>query len=315
MTKNGMTRIDAREATEYFLGQFRSDVNKYDRGRVFVIAGSRGMSGAAILSARAAMRSGAGLVYSVLPAGLMTSVEPALPEALKCPVGESGSPHFAAGDADRLKELARRADAAVLGPGLGRDESTLALTRELLADPEFAPAAKALVLDADGLYAFKGRAAELKKAAACRPGQLVITPHEGEAAALLDVTAAEVKASREACVRALAELLAGGVTVLKGRETLTASAGARGTKIYVNTTGNPGLATGGSGDVLAGMIAGLTASDGAREGNCQPLVNIVNYGVALHGRAGDILTARHGERCLAAGDLIEGLGELRNYAG
>ena len=310
-----MRRIDPREAAEYYLGHFRPDVNKYDRGRVFVIAGSRGMSGAAILSARAAMRAGGGLVYSVLPAGLLPVVAAALPEALKCPVGESGSAHFTAGDAKRLKELARRADAVVLGPGLGRDESTLTLARELLADPEFAPEAMALVLDADGLYAFKERAAELKAAAALRRGRIVITPHEGEAAALLGIAAAEVKARREECVRALAELLDGGVAVLKGRETLTAHTGPRGTEVFVNTTGNPGLATGGSGDVLAGMIAGLTASDRAREGNCQPLANIVNYGAALHGLAGDMLSARHGERYLTAADIIEGLGDIRNYAG
>ncbi|MBO7407468.1 MAG: NAD(P)H-hydrate dehydratase, partial [Clostridia bacterium] len=181
-----MTRIEAQAAIEYYLGQFRADVNKYDRGRVFVIAGSRGMSGAAILSARAAMRSGAGLVYSVLPGGLLPGVEPALPEALKCPVGGPDKECFAAEDAARLKELAARADAVVLGPGLGRNESTLALVQELVADPEFAPDARAIILDADGLYAFKGRASELAEAAARRNGQFVLTPHEGEMAGLLE---------------------------------------------------------------------------------------------------------------------------------
>ncbi|MBO5076705.1 MAG: NAD(P)H-hydrate dehydratase [Clostridia bacterium] len=310
-----MTRIEAQAAIEYYLGQFRADVNKYDRGRVFVIAGSRGMSGAAILSARAAMRSGAGLVYSVLPGGLLPGVEPALLEALKCPVGDPDKGYFAAEDAARLKELAARADAVVLGPGLGRNESTLALVQELVADPEFAPDARAIILDADGLYAFKGRASELAEAAARRNGQFILTPHEGEMAGLLELTAAEVRAERAECVTKLAELLGGGAAVLKGRETLTATFSRTGAEIYVNTAGGPGLATGGSGDVLAGLIAGLAASDRARAGNCQPLINIVNYGVALHGLAGDILTARRGVRYLTAGDIIEGLGEIRNYAG
>lgn len=311
-----MIRIEAQQAIEYFLGAFRRDVNKYDRGRVFVIAGSRGMSGAAILSARAAMRSGAGLVYSVLPGGLLQGVEPALPEALKCPVDGPDKEYFAAEDAAKLKGLALRADAVVLGPGLGRNENTLALVRALAADPGFAPDARAIILDADGLYAFKGRAAELADVAAVRRGgQLVLTPHEGEMAGLLELTAAEVRVRRAECVTKLAGLLAGGAAVLKGRETLTAAGTAAGTEIYVNVTGGPGLATGGSGDVLAGLIAGLAASDRAREGDCQPLINIVNYGVALHGLAGDILTARRGERYLTAGDIIEGLGEIRNYAG
>ena len=184
--------INADEALNYYLRPLDPDADKFANGSVLVIAGSYGMTGAAVLCAKAAMRSGAGLVYSALPGACLRNVEISLPEAVKCPLGESGKTYFDIDDADRLAELSGRKDAVVIGPGLGREAGTQKLVRKLLASKEFAPDAKAVVLDADGLYPFTGRAEEMQKAAEIRPGKFVITPHEGEAARLLGVSRTQI---------------------------------------------------------------------------------------------------------------------------
>ncbi|MBP5780022.1 MAG: NAD(P)H-hydrate dehydratase [Clostridia bacterium] len=297
--------INADEALNYYLRPLDPDADKFANGSVLVIAGSYGMTGAAVLCAKAAMRSGAGLVYSALPGACLRNVEISLPEAVKCPLGESGKTYFDIDDADRLAELSGRKDAVVIGPGLGREAGTQKLVRKLLASKEFAPDAKAVVLDADGLYPFTGRAEEMQKAAEIRPGKFVITPHEGEAARLLVVSRTQISEGRPEYALKLGAMLCGGTAVLKGHRTLVTAGG----ELWENRTGNPGMGTGGSGDVLAGIIAGLAA--GADE-HCQNLLNVVKSGVAIHGLAGDAAASRNSQRYITASDLIFELGEMRN---
>lgn len=298
-------KIDVRKAVDFFLDPLRRDADKYANGKVAVIAGSSGMTGAAILCARACMRSGAGLVYSVLPGTCLRTAEPALTEAVKCPVGVE-SDFFTEADSEKVIDLSKDAKAVVIGPGLGRNPETVGFVRRLLGNSEFAPKAEAVVIDADALFAYSNDGAALTEASELRPGKTVITPHEGEAARLLGIGRDEVSRDRTGTLMKLSALTGGGIAVLKGSGTLVAN----GNAVFVNTTGNPGMGTGGSGDVLAGIIAGFAAS-----GYGQSLANIVNYGVALHGLSGDIEASAHSERFITASDLIKGLGEIKKYAG
>ncbi len=318
--------IGIEEAVRYFRSPFRKDASKRVRGRVAVIAGSRGMSGAAALCAEAAMRSGAGLSYLILPASCLAAAEILVPEAVKLPVGEGARSCFTERDIDRVAGCCSAADAVVIGPGLGRDARTGAFVRGLLADPDFAPAACVIVTDADGLWHLGSDREEIVKITSAHPGKFVFTPHEGEAARLLGTGVGEVAAERRKSAAALFELTSGGVAVLKGSGTLVAAGGeSGGACVFVNVTGNPALATGGSGDVLAGVIGGMAASApaveaaegcaAARPGDCHFAENIVKYAVALHGLAGDLAAGKYGGRWPLARDIIRELGEIGKDAG
>ena len=298
--------VDVNAAIRCFLAPLPPEADKFANGRVLLIAGSRGMTGAAILAAGAAMRSGAGLVYTAIPGACLGAVETALTEAVKCPIGDGGKTAFGPEDAAELTSLAEHADAVVLGPGLGRQPGTQALVTALLDSEAFAAGAKMLVLDADGLYPYRANGGKLLAAARKRPGKLVITPHEGEAARLLGVEPRQIHENRAESARQLAALTGGGAAVLKGHGTLIAGGDAPET-VYVNNTGNPGMGTGGSGDVLAGMIAALALS-------ADNVLSAACCGTALHGLSGDIMAERFGQRFITASDLINGLGEIKNYA-
>ncbi len=252
------------------------DGHKGDYGTVLVVAGSEVMLGAAILCATSALRSGAGLVRVALPKALL----PLLPLAVPCAttVLRAGAPFAAA---------LLGADAVVVGPGLGGGVATKNLLRTVLAAGD-APA----VLDADALNAL----APLRRAPATRR-QLVLTPHPGEAARLLGTTAAAVQRDRRAALTALCER-SGAVVVLKGAGTLVGD----GRRCFDNRSGNPGMATGGSGDVLAGLIGALLAQ------GLQPF-DAACLGAAVHGRAGDRVAARLSPRGLIASDLPAAIAE------
>jgi NAD(P)H-hydrate epimerase len=203
------------------------------------------------------------------------------------PAGPSGEVGREA--VEPLLAAARGKDVLALGPGLGRGEETAAAIREVVRRSPL-PA----VIDADGIVAFAARAGEL----AGRAAATVLTPHPGEMGSLLGLSASEVEADRLAAARrAAAE--SGAVVVLKGHLSLVASPGG---PVRVNPTGNPGMATGGSGDVLTGMIAGLLAQGFEADAAAAA-------GVYLHGLAGDRAAERLGETALAAGDLIAALPE------
>lgn len=255
---------------------------KGDFGHVAVLAGSPAMPGAAILAARGAMKAGAGRVSAALPSVMRTSFISHLPESMLIDTvdGDNGGVGL-----QNIQQLAAfKADSWLIGPGMGRDERTLDLIREFLPHIEV-PA----VLDADALFAVCGYLRLLKKARA----PLVITPHPGEMAKLLGVSVADVQGNRVAVAEGFAKQT-NVVVVLKGAGTIIATPDGR---VFVNQTGNPGMATGGTGDVLAGMVATFLA---------QGMVPAVAAACAawLHGRAGDIAVETSGVAGLLAGDIV-----------
>lgn len=220
--------------------------NKYTAGSVLVVGGSRGLTGAPCLAAEAAFRADAGYVSVAVPASALPVFEQRLLEAVKRPCPEDGEGRLAPEAADAVLELAARAAAVALGPGLGRSEGTRELVRRLLAGLE-AP----VVLDADGLWAVAGHLDWVF----ARDTPTVLTPHAGELGRLLGRESAWVAAHRLAAVRTAAAD-AGAIVLLKGADTLIAGAGGG---VLVSELGPPSLATAGTGDVLTGVIAAFLA--------------------------------------------------------
>jgi NAD(P)H-hydrate epimerase len=258
--------------------------NKGSFGRVLVVAGSRGMSGAAVLCGSAALRGGAGLVRVAVPAEVLPLVAAGNPCYMTAPLPADEEGRFAGEAADPLLRLAEGFTVLAVGAGLGR---SAALTYLVSAVVE--RAAVPVVLDADGLNALAGHADRLRG----RPAPLVLTPHPGEFARLVGLDIPAVLARREElAVRFAAEH--GLVVVLKGHATLVTD----GRRLYRNTTGNPGMATAGSGDVLTGLVAALL-------GQGLDAFAAAQLGVWLHGRAGDLARDDLGEPSLIATDLIQ----------
>ncbi len=247
--------------------------HKGDFGRILIRAGSTGMMGAACLCGKAAMRSGAGLVTLAVPSQNFAIPQTYVPEAMCCMSEEAYSKGM-------------KSDAVVVGPGIGISEENKILIVKLIMDYD-----GTVVLDADGLNVMGDL---LFDRGYCKKSKLIITPHEGEAARLLKCSREEVSNSRIECANILAANI-GATVVLKGAETIIAD-GKSG--VYINTTGNPGMATAGSGDVLAGMI-GAFAGQGMR-----PEIAAV-YGVYIHGMAGDLAAEEKGEYGMIAGDIVE----------
>jgi NAD(P)H-hydrate epimerase len=217
--------------------------HKRSVGTVLVAGGSRGMSGAAAMAALGALRSGAGLVHCLLPSDLVAE-KPYL-EVINVAAPSEG--RLGRGDADAVRAQMGQLKATALGPGMGRDDETVALVRELVAGGPDVP----LVIDADGLFAL---GTDLESLAG-RTAPTVLTPHEGELARLLGTSAAEVAAHRLGSAREAARRSAATV-LLKGAHTIVADPGGT---AFVVPTGNPGLATPGTGDVLTGIVAGQLA--------------------------------------------------------
>ena len=256
------------------------DDHKHRSGDVLVVAGSRGMTGAPTLVAQGAYRAGAGLVHVAVPRGILSSVQPALAEAVWLPLPEGPEGALAAGAWDELAERAARCDAIAVGPGLTTTGETPELVRRLVSE---APAP--LVIDADAINAFEGRPAELAE----RPGEAVLTPHEGEFSRLFAMPVSELAEERVGLVRkAAAEVR--GVVALKGPRTLVALPDGR---VRVNPTGSSALATGGTGDVLTGIVAAFLARGLAPE-------DAATAAAFVHGLAGEIAGRRSGEGTLAS---------------
>lgn len=257
----------------------KREIHKGSCGRILIAAGSVGMAGAAVLAARGALRSGAGLVQLSVPQEIFPIVQTGVLEATCL--------------TDSLDNIdLSRYNAAAAGPGLGDSRESVEKVRILL-DSFDGP----LVLDADGLnIAAREDFFDLMRA---RGGRLIITPHMGEARRLMAKDFSEKMTRRE-----LAEALAqktGAVTVLKGAGTVVA---AEGQKTYTNTTGNPGMATAGSGDVLTGIVTSLC---GQRHSDGRPIepLEAAIAGVYIHGLAGDLGAEEKGEYGLIAGDIAE----------
>jgi NAD(P)H-hydrate epimerase len=261
-------------------------VHKGANGRVALVAGSTGLTGAAALASMAAVRAGAGLVTLGVAAGLNAVMEVKLTEVMTRPLPEGASGVVGLAAVTDIAALAENADVLAVGPGLGRAEDTCAAVREVVKNVHCP-----LVIDADGLNALAGHGEVLRQAAALA----VLTPHPGELARLIDRTPAVINADRLAAARAAAESL-GAVIVLKGPGTVVAFPDG---EAFINPTGTAALATGGTGDVLTGVIAALIAQGLASQ-------DAAVAGVFLHGLAGEI-AARGGMVGLAAGDLLPAL--------
>jgi hydroxyethylthiazole kinase-like uncharacterized protein yjeF len=262
-------------------------------GHVLVIAGAQGYVGAARLATEAALRSGAGLVTLAVPEPLLDAASNGLSEAMTYPLPAEATGVIAARAAGEAATLANARDAVVLGPGLTTHDGPARFVHGLLAMAPGVP----LVLDADALNIVAASAEVFSAVLRARTGTCVITPHPGEAARLLGVSIAEIQADREAAVQRLVQLGAG-VVVLKGHKTLI---GAADDALAMNTTGGNGLAKGGSGDVLAGLIGGLLAQ------GMQPF-DAARLGVYLHGLAGDLAQAQHSARAMLARDVLASFG-------
>ena len=257
------------------------NAHKYQVGKVAVIAGSRGFSGAAVLAAEAALRVGAGLVRLAVPASLGPVAESLSREVIVNYMPENERGEFSRRALDSLMELVSWANVVALGPGLGRGAEVQELIRELIVAID-----KPLVLDADGLFAVSRDPLLLTH----RQAATILTPHAGEFKRLAQLEhQPHWPEAREFAQRYQVHLL------LKGAPSLLATPTG---EILVNDTGNPGMATGGTGDVLTGMIAGMLAQN-----ETWPLVPA--GAMYAHGLAGDLAAARKGIWGLLAGDLLE----------
>lgn len=275
------------------------DAHKFSAGTLLLIAGSDQYRGAALLAGEAALRIGCGMVYLGVPASIRSQIDIGLREAITFPLPETPDGTVAPEAAAVLEAYLDRADAVAIGPGMGRNEETDGFIRDFVsASP------KPVVVDADGITAFAGRG---ESVSALGP-QLVITPHSGELKRLVDTDIPDSPPERVTKTAELAEQL--GVALLhKGAPSLVA---APGEGLWINTSGNSALATGGTGDVLTGLVGGLLAQ------GADPM-DAACVACFLHGRAGEFAAEDHGVRGVVAGDLLLYLGaavlELEAIAG
>ena len=274
-------------AAAAFLPPRPPGAHKGSFGHLVVVGGSPGMSGAPCLAAQAGLRAGAGLVTACLPRDLNPVAEVKLGAVMSQPLPQTSEGSLSEQALPVLLDLMAGRQALVLGPGLSRHHQSAELARELAARVE-AP----LVIDADGLNALAGRLEGFGFASS----QVVLTPHPGEAARLLGCDTAAILADRPAAARELARL-SGRVAVLKGARSLIASPQG---DLWVNPTGNVLLASGGSGDVLSGLIGGLMAQG-------LDALTAACAGVYLHGLAADLAAGDYGSRGLAAEELVDWL--------
>jgi ADP-dependent NAD(P)H-hydrate dehydratase / NAD(P)H-hydrate epimerase len=254
-------------------------------GHLLVVAGSVGRTGAAVLACLGALRSGTGLVTCATPASQQPVVAALVPEPMTEPLPETHARTLSSKAVERIVEMLSRMDALAIGPGIGLDPETREAVRTLVRD-----VARPMVVDADALTALTGGLGLCRAAAAPR----LLTPHPGEAARLLGCGIAEVQADRLASARRLAAET-GAIVALKGARTVVAHPDGRAT---LNPTGNPGMATGGTGDVLTGIAGGLLAQGVAP-------AEALGAAVYLHGLAGDLAAEARGEAGLVAGDVAD----------
>ena len=291
----GITTFLLEEASvRGFFPRRERDAHKGTYGHLLVVAGSMGKSGAAALAGRAALRSGVGLCTVGTPVSQQPIVAGFGMEIMTEPLPETAALSLAFKAKDRILELASPRDAVALGPGLSLDAESQALARALVAELD-----RPMVVDADALSALTGHLDLLDDA----PGPRVLTPHPGEMARMLGTTVALVQAHRietvrEFCVRHRVHL------VLKGARSVLGGPDGR---VFINHTGNPGMATGGSGDVLTGMIGAFLAR------RFDPLAAL-QAGCVLHGLAGDLAAADRGEEGLIASDIVEAIPGALNPA-
>ena len=277
-------------------GEFRSlplergrGAHKGSFGHALVAAGSLGKTGAAVLAAVGALRAGAGLVTVATPRSLLPIVAAGLPEMMTHPLPETEAQtiSMASFDYGGFATLWEGKSVLAIGPGLSTHKETQQFIRATVRECPLP-----IILDADGLNAFPVRLAELRDR---KTAFLALTPHPGEMARLTGGVTADVQSRRMETAQEAAAA-ANAIVILKGQGTILAAPDGT---TFINCTGNPGMATGGTGDVLTGMLAGLTAQFGTAD-----WLRVLSLGVYLHGLAGDLAAAELGEHGLLASDLI-----------
>ena len=251
-----------------------------------MFCGSYGMAGAAILAAKAALRSGAGILKAVLCDGIYAPFTASVPEAVCVPLKQTDKGTLPPDGIDYEKILSG-CSAVLAGCGLGNNADTAEIVKALCENSEIP-----IVIDADGINALCGSIDIIKK----RKAPVILTPHPGEMARLCSLTVADIEADRVGAARKFAAEY-GCVLVLKGANTVIATPKG---EIFFNLTGNPGMATGGSGDLLSGIIVSLLAQG-------FPADEAAKAGVYLHGEAGDKAAAKRGERAMLPSDMIKEL--------
>jgi NAD(P)H-hydrate epimerase len=269
-----------------WLNERPRESHKGDFGHLLLAAGSARMPGAAILAAKAALKMGSGLCTLALPQPIAYLPFSQLTEAMLLPLPASPGGCFTHFAAEGIASFS--ASAYLIGPGLGREDQLKQLILTLLTQIE-----KPLLLDADALFALEGEKEAVRKA----KGEIILTPHPGEAARLLQCTTEQIQKNRLTAAQQLTEEWQATV-VLKGAGTIIASPNGR---ILINSSGNPGMAKGGSGDVLTGMIGALLAQG-------LPTLVACGLGVWLHGRAGDLAASQHGEQSMLPSDIVDNIG-------
>ena len=270
------------------IGPRPADSNKGKYGHVLLVGGSRGKAGSVAMAGMAALRTGAGLATVATAESVLATVAGFHPELMTEPLAETGEGTISAKAAERIETLIKGKSVLAIGPGISQFPETSELVRVLVAKVSVP-----IVLDADGLNAFAVRTDELSG----KGRLLVITPHPGEMARLVGCSIADVQRDRLGVARKFArehEL----IVVLKGHRTLVVEPNG---EAWVNTTGNPGMSTGGTGDILSGMVAAMIAQ------HPKDAMPAVCAAVHLHGLAGDVMRESVGEHSMVATDLLRGL--------
>jgi len=260
--------------------------HKYSCGKVFVVAGSVGLTGAAAMCSSSALKAGAGAVVLGIPETLNAILEEKLTEVMTTPLPETSEQSLSLRAYEVLKGNVDWSDVVVLGPGLSRNQETYQLVWRIVENIN-----RPILVDADGLNALSENAKLLKRK---KTVPFILTPHAGELSRLIGLDSKEIEAERVSVAREVARKF-GIVLVLKGAPTVVADPEG---SVYVNSTGNPGMATAGAGDVLSGIIAGLWAQGLAA-------LDAALCGVYLHGLAGDLAKDVYGEYSLFATDIQE----------
>lgn len=285
-SQQNVKRIFRLEKSDIKLSKRDANANKYTSGKVFILSGSKGYTGAAYLCSTSAMRIGSGAVIVSYPESLDAIIEEKITEPVKLPLSETDDGGLSIDNYDIMKEKINWSDCTLLGPGIGRNEHTLLLVRKLVSDIK-----GTYVMDADGLFAFKNNLELLKKS----QSKIILTPHTGEFANLLNLSSNEVINNFYELSRNFAKEY-NVILILKGSPTIITD----GEYFYINSLGKENLATFGTGDVLSGIITGLFSQ------SLDAMQSAIN-GVLIHGFISEKLYNEYGSDSMIASDMLENL--------
>lgn len=270
------------------------DAYKYSAGKVFVLAGSKGLTGAAALTSEAVLKSGAGAVILGIPESLNSIMEEKVTEVMSLPLPETSEGTLSYKGIDKIIQYVNWADIVLIGPGLAQHKDTKRLLIDLLSKID-----KPLVIDADGINNLQGNTDLLKN----YKNDIILTPHYGELSRIIEKSTGEIAFNRVTVARNCAKDL-NAVIILKGAPTVIAD---KNGNVYINSTGNSGMATAGSGDVLSGMVAGFFAQN-------KNLVDSSIISVYLHGYSGDLAKDSLSEFSLMAKDILKNIPKaIKNF--